>query len=221
MQCQSLKLSQIWKARVPNGLPSSRRFSSPGNRSNPRSLSSPRLSMQLIRARSVTLASPPQLKERSQGTILLVGLLNGCFIFFADLLRELTIPYEVDFMAVSSYGREASSSGNVKMKKDISIDPFERHVVIVEDLIDTGNTLAWIRDHLASKQCASVRLCCLLDKSCRRLPHLKVDGASHLPIDFCGFDVPDHFVVGYGMDFAEQYRCLPYIAVLKPEAYIK
>lgn len=98
------------------------------------------------------------------------------------------------------------------MKKDIDVDPKGKHVLIVEDLIDTGNTLAWVKKHFESKEVASFKLCCLLDKKARRI--------AEVDVDYVGFDCPDEFVVGYGMDFAEHYRTLPFVGVLKPEAYM-
>eukprot|EP00455_Lapot_gusevi_P034018 TRINITY_DN373_c0_g1_i1.p1 TRINITY_DN373_c0_g1~~TRINITY_DN373_c0_g1_i1.p1 ORF type:complete len:246 (+),score=91.04 TRINITY_DN373_c0_g1_i1:68-805(+) len=145
-------------------------------------------------------------------TIIAVGLLSGAFVFVADLLRNMNIAYEVDFMAVSSYGAGTTTSGSVKLKKDVSIDPRNRHVLIIEDLIDTGRTLQWIKDYFHSKNCASVALCCLLDKRARR----EVD----VHVDYIGYECPDEFVVGYGMDFANQYRCCPFVGVLRPEAYM-
>jgi len=145
--------------------------------------------------------------------ILCVGLLTGAFIFVADLLRRLTVPYEVDFMVVSSYGSGTTSSGSVKLKKDMSIDPHGRDVLIIEDLIDTGHTLAWLENHIKGKKVTSLKLCTLLDKVSRR--------EADVPVDYVGFECPDEFVVGYGMDFAEEYRCMPCIGVLKPEAYAK
>jgi len=145
--------------------------------------------------------------------ILAVGLLNGAVVFASDFLRHLTVPYMLDFVSLSSYGHGTTSTGSVKLKKDLSIDPKGQHIVILEDLIDTGNTLAWLTKHLASKEAASVELVCLLDKKARR--------TTEVQIDLAGFECPDEFVVGFGMDFAEEYRCLPFVAVLKPEAYIK
>jgi len=143
--------------------------------------------------------------------ILCVGLLKGAFVFTSDLCRHLTVPYVIDFMVVSSYGSGTKSSGSVKLKKDLDIDPSGKHILILEDLIDTGTTLAWIKTHLQTKDCASVRICCLLDKTTRHRVQIRPD--------WVGFDCEDAFVVGYGMDFAEQYRCLPFVGVLKPEAY--
>ena len=128
----------------------------------------------------------------------MVGLLSGCFVFLSDLLRHFLVPYEVDFMVVSSYGSGTSSSGSIKLKKDMSIDPKGRDVLIIEDLIDTGTTLEWIVSHLKTKGCESVRLCCLLNKASRR--------TAKVHVDYVGFECPDEFVVGYGMDFADQVR---------------
>jgi hypoxanthine phosphoribosyltransferase len=150
-------------------------------------------------------------KVAESSPVLCVGLLNGAFIFAADIMRKLQVPYETDFIVASSYGKAATSSGSIKLKKDMSIDPFGRHVLIIEDLIDSGNTLAWIVNHMKSKGCASVKLCTLLDKAPRRT----VD----VPLDYVGWVVPDEFIIGYGMDFAEQYRCLPFVGVLKKSAY--
>ncbi len=143
--------------------------------------------------------------------VLVVGLLSGAFVFAADLLRHVSAQYDLDFVSLSSYGRGTVTSGSVKLNKDLSIDPRGRHVLVVEDLIDTGVTLEWFSNHLASKGCLSVKICCLLDKKARR--------TANVPIAYCGFECPDEFVVGYGMDFADEYRCLPYVGVLKPSAY--
>jgi len=150
-------------------------------------------------------------RQKLSKPLLVVGLLTGAFVFVADLLRTLGIPYEVDFMTLSSYGRGTTSSGSVRLVKDMSIDPHDRDVLIVEDLIDTGTTLQWLGIHLDTKGTRSVRVCCLLDKRIKR--------KANVFIDFAGFVCPDEFVIGYGMDFADEYRCLPFIGVLKPEAY--
>lgn len=139
--------------------------------------------------------------------LLCVGLLNGAFVFVANLLKHLNIQYEVDFMVVSSYGSGTVSSGSPKLKKDMSINPHNRHILIIEDIVDTGTTLAWLQEHLNNKHCASVDVCCLLDK--------KVARTSEVKLDYIGFECGNEFVVGYGMDFNNEYRCLPYIAVLK------
>lgn len=142
--------------------------------------------------------------------IVVVGLLKGAFLFVADLVRRLSVPYVVDFMVLSSYDGE-HTTGNVKVKKDMGVNPHGKHILIVEDLIDTGNTLKWMRNHLASKGAASLKIACLLNKTARRSVEVEVD--------YVGYQCPDEFVVGYGMDFNSHYRCLPFIGVLKPEAY--
>jgi hypoxanthine phosphoribosyltransferase len=145
-------------------------------------------------------------------TILVVGLLKGAFLAVADVAKRLTVPNKIDFLVASSYGGTATtSSGTVRLKKDLDIDPANKHILIVEDLIDTGNTLAWVKSYLLTKNCKSVKICCILDKTERR----EVD----LPIDYVGFECPDEFVVGYGMDFDEEFRTLPFVGVLKPECY--
>eukprot|EP00656_Telonema_subtile_P029858 TRINITY_DN32920_c0_g2_i2.p1 TRINITY_DN32920_c0_g2~~TRINITY_DN32920_c0_g2_i2.p1 ORF type:complete len:187 (+),score=51.30 TRINITY_DN32920_c0_g2_i2:88-648(+) len=143
--------------------------------------------------------------------VIVVGLLKGAFLVLADVARHLTVPNMVDFIAVSSYGSGKESSGSVKLKKDLSIDPAGKHIIIIEDLIDTGGTLKWIQNFLSTKNPASVKLCCLLAKTERR--------SESVQLDYLGYDCPDGFVVGYGMDFAEHYRTLPFVGLLKPEAY--
>ncbi len=147
--------------------------------------------------------------------VICVGLLKGAFVFLSDICRQLSVPNVIDFLTVSSYGHSTTTSGSVKLKKDLDVDPRGKHIIIIEDLIDTGTTLAWIQKHLSSKDCASVKLCTLLDKKSRRTPSL------NLKIDYVGFECPDEFVIGYGMDFNEHYRCLPFVGVLKPSVYAK
>ena len=144
-----------------------------------------------------------------------VGVLKGVVIFFADMVRKMHFPCEIDFMCISSYGAGANSSGNIQVKKDISVDIKGRHVVILEDIYDTGNSLTFVRDYLLSKEPASLKICTLLDKPERRKPGIT------LQPEYIGFSIPNEFVVGYGLDFDEQYRNLPYIGILKPEAYEK
>lgn len=150
-------------------------------------------------------------KDYAGKSLVVVGLLKGAFVFLTEMVKHFTVPYEIDFMVVSSYGK-GTTSGNVKLKKDLSIDPSGRHILILEDLIDTGKTLNWICNHLRSKHAASIKIGVLLDKSYNRSKHVKVH--------YAGFDCPNAFVVGLGMDFAEHYRGLPFVGVLKPEAYI-
>jgi hypoxanthine phosphoribosyltransferase len=142
---------------------------------------------------------------------LLICVLKGGYIFLADLTRALTIRHGIDFMAISSYGNATESSGVVRILKDLDRDVTGRHILIVEDIIDTGRTLAYLLENLGVRNPASVKLCTLLNKTCRREVELHVD--------YIGFDIGDEFVIGYGLDYAEAYRNLPYIAVLKPEMY--
>ena len=143
--------------------------------------------------------------------LILIGVLRGSFIFVADLVRQLNLPCTVDFMAVSSYGTGTTSSGQVRIVKDLSEDIAGRDVLVVEDIMDTGHTLSYLLQYLKDKGAASVRLCALLDKPSRRTVPVE--------IQYCGFTIPDYFVVGYGLDYAERYRNLPYIGVLKPCVY--
>ena len=143
-----------------------------------------------------------------------VGVLKGVVIFFADMVRKMNFPCEIDFMCISSYGG-TDSTGNVVVKKDISADIKGRHVVILEDIYDTGNSLTFVRDYLLEKEPASLKICTVLDKPERRKP-----GVTLVP-EYVGFTIPNEFVVGYGLDYNEQYRNLPYIGILKPEVYVK
>jgi hypoxanthine phosphoribosyltransferase len=143
--------------------------------------------------------------------LLLVGVLKGCAMFMMDLVRSITLPLSFDFIAVASYGKSTESSGVVRMLKDLDTDIANRHVLIVEDIIDSGLTLAYLRGQLLRRHPASLRICTLLNKPDRRV--------AAVPADFLGFDIPNEFVVGYGLDYAERYRNLPYIGVLKPEIY--
>ena len=143
-----------------------------------------------------------------------VGVLKGVVIFFADMVRKITVPCEIDFMCLSSYGG-TDSTGNVVVKKDLSVDIKGRHVVILEDIYDTGRSLDFTYKYLLSKEPASLKICTLLDK-----PERRVEGITLEP-EYVGFTIPNEFVVGYGLDFNEHYRNLPYVGVLKPEAYQK
>lgn len=143
--------------------------------------------------------------------LLIVGVLNGAIVFAADLLRSLAIPAELDFIGVASYGNRTESSGECEFTKDVNRALGEMHVLVVEDIVDTGRTVAAIVECLKAKGAPSVKVCTLLDKPSRR----EVD----FQADYIGFEIPDKFVVGYGLDFAQHYRGLPYVAVLKPEAY--
>ncbi len=140
-----------------------------------------------------------------------VCVLKGAFLFLADLVRHLRFRHEIDFMVVSSYGDATRSSGIVRILLDLERSIEGRHVVVVEDIVDTGYTIDYILRNLASRHPASLRIATLLNKPSRR----KVE----VPLDFVGFEVPDEFVIGYGLDYAQQYRNLPYIGVLKPSCY--
>jgi hypoxanthine phosphoribosyltransferase len=141
--------------------------------------------------------------------LLMVGALKGAFMFMADLCREITIPVSIDFISVSSYGNAKVSSGVVRILKDIDYDITGKHVLIVEDLIDTGLTLTYLKDLFVAKHCASVKICTILDKPSRR----KAD----IEIDYRGIIIPDKFVIGYGLDYAEKYRNLPDVCVIEDE----
>jgi hypoxanthine phosphoribosyltransferase len=143
--------------------------------------------------------------------LVLVGVLVGSVVFMADLMRHVTTPSFVDFVAISSYGKESRSSGVVRILKDLDESVESRHVLIVEDIVDTGLTLNYLLDSMRHRNVASVKTCAMLDKPSRRLNNVKVD--------YVGFEVPDEFVVGYGMDFAQRYRNLPYVGILRPEVY--
>lgn len=143
--------------------------------------------------------------------IIMIGILRGAVIFMADLARAIKVPVTLDFMAVSSYGTGTESSGVVRILKDLNEDVAGRHLLIVEDIIDSGLTLKYLWNNLKSRHPASIRICTLLNKPERR----KAD----VEVDYNGFNIPDEFVVGYGLDYAEKYRNLPYIGILKPEAY--
>ena len=142
---------------------------------------------------------------------LLIGILRGAVVIMSDLMRNIDLQCELDFMDISSYGTGTSSSGVVRILKDLEEDITDRHVLIVEDIIDTGLTLNYLLKYLADKGPASIRIVCLLDKPARRLVEI--------PIDYRGFEIPDRFVIGYGLDYDERYRNLPYIGVLKPSVY--
>ena len=144
---------------------------------------------------------------------MLISVLRGSFIFMADLARAITLPCTVDFMAVSSYGSGTTSSGQVKITKDLSESIEGRDIIVVEDILDSGNTLSYLFQLLQARHPASVRLCTLLDKPSRR--------TKPITADYTGFTVDDLFVVGYGLDYAEKYRNLPYLGILKPAVYEK
>jgi hypoxanthine phosphoribosyltransferase len=141
--------------------------------------------------------------------LLLIGVLKGAVFFMADLMRHLTVPCEVDFMAISSYGAQTDSSGVVRILKDLDINIEGRNVLVVEDIIDSGLTLSYLMRNLESREPASLEVCALLTKPARR----EID----VPVRWIGFEIPNRFVIGYGLDFAERYRNLPYVGVLSDD----
>lgn len=166
-----------------------------------------------------TLFTEQQIKERVRQlaqritedyageTPLLLGILKGAFIFLADLAREIRLPLEFDFVALSSYGSARKTSGVVRVLKDLDCDIAGRHLIIVEDIIDTGLTLSYLLSNLRARGAASVEICALLDK--------QIDKKVQLPVKYAGFSIPDIYVVGYGLDYSESYRNLPFIAEVK------
>ena len=144
----------------------------------------------------------------------IVGVLKGVVIFYADMIREIKVPCQMDFMCVSSY-QGTNSTGRTMISKDLSCDIHGRHVLILEDIFDTGNSLEFICNHLRNKEPASLKICTLLDKPERRKSGVKVQ------CDWVGYTIPNEFVVGYGLDYNEHYRNLPYVGILKPEVYAK
>lgn len=145
---------------------------------------------------------------------IVVGVLKGVVVFYADMIRELTVPCQMDFMWISSYAG-TTSTGNMEIKRDLSSDIKGRHVLILEDIFDTGNSLEFTYNHLMAKGPASLKICTLLDKPSRRRPDVT------LKADYVGFEIPNEFVVGYGLDYNEHYRNLPFVGVMKPEVYEK
>lgn len=143
--------------------------------------------------------------------LLLVGILKGAVVFFADLMRSIDLPLGIDFMALTSYGASSTTSGVVRILKDLDKPCKDKHVVVVEDIVDTGLTLKYLTDTLKVREPASVRICCLLDKPSRRKADIRAD--------YVGFEVPDVFVIGYGLDYAEKYRNLPDVCAPKRDLY--
>lgn len=149
-------------------------------------------------------------RDYAGGDLLMVPLLTGTIIFLADLLRCLALPLRLDFLGVSSY-RDGTRPRELVLTKDLRLDARDRHVLLVDDILDTGRTLAWVQARLCALRPRSLRTCVLLDKPARRIEPVQAD--------YVGFTVPDVFVVGYGLDFAERYRNLPFVGVLRPELY--
>lgn len=143
---------------------------------------------------------------------IVIGVLKGVVVFYADMIRQMRVPCEMEFMWISSY-EGTDSTGSVVLKRDISADIKGRHVLILEDIFDTGNSLSFVHKHLMEKEPASLKICTLLDKPSRRKPGVTLEA------DYVGFTIPNAFVVGYGLDYNEYYRNLPYIGIIKPEVY--
>ncbi|MFM8322105.1 MAG: hypoxanthine phosphoribosyltransferase [Chloroflexota bacterium] len=169
------------------------------------------ISEDAIRVRVAELAKEIDEAYRDAGRLYMVGILKGAFIFMADLTRRLNTPHVVDFMALSSYGR-STESGAVRILMDLREPVENQHVLLVEDIIDTGNTLNYLYHILQGRNPASLRTCALVRKPAR---------AGNFKVDYLGFDIPDAWVVGYGLDYADRYRTLPYVAELKREVYTK
>ena len=163
---------------------------------------------QSLRARVAELGEEVSADYRGREP-LLIGVLKGAVFFMADFMRQLTVPCEIDFMAISSYGAATDSSGVVRILKDLDINIEGRDVLVVEDIIDSGLTLSYLMRNLEAREPASLEVCALLTKPERR----EID----VPVRYVGFEIPNRFVIGYGLDFAERYRNLPYVAVLDPE----
>ena len=142
-----------------------------------------------------------------------VGILKGSFVFMADLVRRIDTECEVAFMSVSSYGAGVESTGRITIRKDLEMDVEGRHIILVEDIVDSGMTLSYLKTYLANRSAASVKVCSFLDKPSRR--------KTELVPDYYGYEIPDAFVVGYGLDYDELYRNLPYVGILKAEVYSK
>lgn len=168
------------------------------------------LSEEQIQQRIKEMAA--QLSEEYAGkNPIFVGVLKGVVMFFGDMVKRISIPCQIDFMWISSY--QGTNSHHMEIKRDLSSDIKGRHVVILEDIFDTGNSLDFTYKHLMAKEPASLKICTLLDKPSRRNPSVTLNA------DYVGFTIPNEFVVGYGLDYKEYYRNLPYVGILKPEAY--
>lgn len=168
------------------------------------------ISEERIRTRVAELGAQISADYQDHGEPLLVGILKGSFIFLADLTRVLTIPNAVDFLAVSSYGARGTNRGAVRLVLDLRETIRDRHVLIVEDIVDSGHTLAYVREMLTARHPASVRACTLVTKPSRR----EID----VTLEYVGFEIPDVWAVGYGLDYKDHYRTLPYIGSIAPPA---
>lgn len=150
-------------------------------------------------------------KDYEGKDLMVIGILKGCIVFLSDLIREINLPLTMDFMVVSSYGSSTKSSGVVRIVKDLEKDIAGKDILIVEDIVDTGLTLSYLVEYLKSRNASSVKICTLLEKPDRR--------KAEVDLEYVGFHIPDEFVVGYGLDYAELYRNLPFVCILKPEVY--
>lgn len=184
-----------------------RRLTRKGEKNMDKKIDGVLLSEDAIEKKVIELAEQIKADYQQGDDLLVVGVLKGANIFMGDLIRKIDLPLEIDFMAVSSYGASTESSGVVRILKDLDADIKGRHVLIIEDIVDTGLTLQYLTDILKRRKVDSLRICTLLDKPSRR----KCD----LHIDYVGFEIPDRFIVGYGIDYAEKYRNLPYIATVE------
>jgi hypoxanthine phosphoribosyltransferase len=168
------------------------------------------ISEEEIQNRVIEIAAEIDRDYQSAGQVVLIGILKGAFIFTADLSRKLTIPHSVDFMSISSYGDQAISEGAVRLILDLRKPVTNQHVIVVEDIVDTGHTMNYLYRTLKGRDPASLKTCTLFKKNRESLD---------IPLDYVGFELPDVWVVGYGLDYADKHRTLPYIAALKKEVY--
>jgi hypoxanthine phosphoribosyltransferase len=162
-----------------------------------------------IRARVVELGAQISHDYRDAGEVMMVGILKGSFIFLADLARALTIPRRVDFLSISSYGMRGNKAGALRLILDLREPIRNRHVLVVEDIVDTGHTLGYLLEMLTARHPASLKTCALVTKPSRR--------ERDVPVEYVGFEIPDAWVVGYGLDYKDRYRTLPYIGVIEPD----
>jgi len=169
------------------------------------------LSKEEISAKVKELADRITEDYEDSDSLVVVCILKGASVFSPDLIRKINRQVQIDFMSISSYGNSRSSSGVVQIRKDLDINIFGKDVLIIEDIMDSGQTLAYLTEMLSARDPSSLKICALLDKPERRVADIQPD--------YCGFEIPDEFVVGYGLDYSEKYRNLEYIGVLKPELY--
>jgi len=169
----------------------------------------PLITEEVVQARVARLAAQISQDYADVDTLYLIGILKGAFIFLADLCRRLTVRHRVDFVALASYGDSSQSSGEVRLLMDLRESIAGKHILVVDDIVDTGSTLSYLTGQLKSREPASVKTCVLVSKSKQR--------RENVAVDYIGFNIPDVWVVGYGLDIADRWRTLPYIASIKPE----